>query len=130
MTKALDLGARGFIPKSGQREVMLSALNLVFAGGVYIPPEILLREEPSDPNLNPACTLLSKKPVRHAELGLTDRQIDVLKLMMTGKSNKAICRALNLAEPTVKNYVSAILKALRVSNRTEAVLFARDLDWK
>jgi len=41
---------------------------------------------------------------------LTDRQVDVLALMMQGKSNKAICRALDLAEPTVKNHVTAILK--------------------
>ena len=120
VAKALDLGAHGFIPKSGQREIMLSALNLVFAGGVYIPPEILSREEPSNPGLDRACTALSKKRVRPAELGLTDRQIDVLELMMTGKSNKAICRALHVAEPTVKNHVTAILKALKVTNRTEA----------
>ena len=44
--------------------------------------------------------------------------------MMQGKSNKAICRALNLAEPTVKNHVTAILKALNVTNRTEAVIKA------
>jgi len=42
--------------------------------------------------------------------------------MMQGKSNKAICRILNLAEPTVKNHVTAILKALKVTNRTEAVI--------
>jgi DNA-binding NarL/FixJ family response regulator len=46
----------------------------------------------------------------------------VLALLMQGKNNKLICRALNLAEPTVKNHVSAILKALGVSSRTEAVL--------
>ena len=44
--KALDLGALGFIPKSGQRDVMLSAFNLIFSGGVYIPPEILNRRAP------------------------------------------------------------------------------------
>ena len=59
-----------------------------------------------------------------AELGLTPRQVDVLALMMQGKSNKLICRHLHLAEPTVKNHVSAILKALGASNRTEAVLAA------
>lgn len=53
---------------------------------------------------------------------LTARQHDVLALMMQGKSNKAICRVLNLAEQTVKNYVSVILKALKASNRTEAVV--------
>src|SRR5260370_32084013 len=47
VVKALDLGALGFIPKSGQREVMLVALRLVLAGGTYIPPEILSRDEPS-----------------------------------------------------------------------------------
>jgi DNA-binding CsgD family transcriptional regulator len=55
-------------------------------------------------------------------IGLTARQRDVLAVMMQGKSNKAICRVLNLAEPTVKNHVTAILKALKVSNRTEAVI--------
>src|SRR5262245_6925874 len=53
---------------------------------------------------------------------LTARQRDVLAVMMQGKSNKAICRILNLAEPTVKNHVTAILKALKVTNRTEAVI--------
>jgi DNA-binding NarL/FixJ family response regulator len=53
---------------------------------------------------------------------LTARQHDVLALMMQGKSNKAICRVLNLAEQTVKNHVSAILKALKVASRTEAVV--------
>ena len=65
-----------------------------------------------------------------AELGLTERQIDVLALMMQGKSNKLICRALDLAEPTVKNHVSAILKALNVTNRTEAVLAVAALGWE
>jgi DNA-binding NarL/FixJ family response regulator len=54
--------------------------------------------------------------------GLTARQRDVLAVLLQGKSNKAICRILNLAEPTVKNHVTAILKALKVTNRTEAVI--------
>ena len=61
---------------------------------------------------------------RRATLGLTDRQVEVLALMMQGKSNKAICRALDLAEPTVSNHVTAVLKALNVTNRTEAVIAA------
>ena len=50
--------------------------------------------------------------------------------MMQGKSNKLICRALDLAEPTVKNHVSAISKALQVSNRTEAVLAVAAFGWE
>ena len=50
--------------------------------------------------------------------------VAIAGLMMLGKSNKAICRALDLAEPTVKNHVTAILKALKATNRTEAVIMA------
>ncbi len=46
--------------------------------------------------------------------------------MMQGRSNKAICRVLDLAEPTVKNHVTAILRALKATNRTEAVISARE----
>jgi DNA-binding NarL/FixJ family response regulator len=54
-------------------------------------------------------------------LGLTARQTDVLKLLAQGKPNKLICRDLTLSEGTVKVHVSAILKALRVRSRTEAI---------
>ena len=121
--KALDLGALGFIPKSGQREVMLSAFNLIFSGGVYIPPEILNRREPATaPRAAPPPSKAGA-----ADLGLTERQMEVLALMMQGKGNKAISRVLDLAEPTVKIHVSAILKALKVVNRTEAVIAATTL---
>jgi DNA-binding NarL/FixJ family response regulator len=130
VVKALDLGALGFIPKSGQREVMLSALQLVFAGGIYIPPEILVHDEPSPRQRDDKPPVASRPAVSPADLGLTERQVEVLWLMMQGKRNKAICRVLNLAEPTVKNHVTAILKALEVSNRTEAVIAVGELGWK
>ena len=64
-----------------------------------------------------------------ADVGLTSRQLDVLALIMRGQSNKAICRTLGLAEPTVKNHVSAILRALNVESRTEAVVRVGALGW-
>jgi DNA-binding NarL/FixJ family response regulator len=130
VVQALDLGALGFIPKSAGREVMMSALNLVFSGGVYIPPEILNPGEPGDVPPSPRRGATAKPQPSPADLGLTERQVDVLALMMQGKSNKAICRRLDLAEPTVKNHVTAILKALGVSNRTEAVLAASARGWE
>src|SRR6266436_1713920 len=120
-SRALDLGAVGVIPKSGQLEVMVNALQLLFAGRIYIPPEILARDEPSARQPDEQQPAADRRSVSPADLGLTERQVDVLSLMMQGKSNFAICRELNLAEPTVKNHVTAILKALKVSNRTEAV---------
>lgn len=122
MTAALENGAAGFIPKSATREVMQGALKLVFSGGVYVPPEILARPKA------PPVTQVSPSSLRAAaKMGLTERQVEVLQLMMQGMSNKAICRALDIAEPTVKNHVTAILRALGATNRTEAVLAASAL---
>ncbi|MCC6775365.1 MAG: response regulator transcription factor [Hyphomicrobiales bacterium] len=129
VVKALDIGALGFIPKTASREVLLGALRLILAGGIYIPPDILARTSsaaaPSHPTPDRGVP-----PPSPADVGLTDRQLEVLALMMQGKSNKLICRALDLAEPTVKNHVSAILKSLNVSNRTEAVLAVAAYGWK
>ncbi len=123
VNRALDLGAMGFIPKNAQREVMLRALQLVMSGNIYIPPEALARD-----NMLPGSRAkpTGADPSRPSQIGteLTDRQFDVLALMMKGKSNKVICRMLNLAEQTVKNHVTAILKALNATNRTEAVITA------
>ncbi|MGA2895208.1 MAG: response regulator transcription factor [Xanthobacteraceae bacterium] len=126
--KVLDLGAVGYIPKSARREVMMSALQLIFAGGVYIPPDILAREEPSQ---SVSIQQRNDRPiVSPSEIGLSGRQLDVLAQLMQGKNNKIICRVLGLAEPTVKNHVTAILKALKVTNRTEAVIAVNELGWK
>jgi DNA-binding NarL/FixJ family response regulator len=86
--KALDLGALGYIPKSARPEVMLSALQLVLAGGIYIPPEILASEKLPNPAASPP---VGDRPVvSPTDVGLTDRQLDVLALMMQGKNNKVI----------------------------------------
>ena len=127
--EALALGARGFLLKSGERRIMLMALKLVLAGGTYIPPEVLARErsgvEPRSTRDAPPTPTFNA-----AGLGLTGRQFDVLAAMMQGKRNKAICRDLNLAQPTVKNHVTAILRQLGVSNRVEAVLAIGALGWQ
>ena len=125
--KALNLGAQGYIPKSAQSDVILNALRLVTSGGTYIPPEILAQGEPLRGQWQRAGDQMRLSP---DDIGLTDRQMEVLALMMQGKNNKTICRALNLAEPTVKNHVTAILKALQVSSRTEAVVAANNRGWR
>jgi DNA-binding NarL/FixJ family response regulator len=119
--RALDLGAVGFIPKSTQRSVMLSGIQLVLSGGIYIPPEIFARDG-SQSVPAPLHVVTERSRVSPKDLGLTERQVEVLVLMMQAKSNKAICRVLHLSESTVKTHVAAIFKALRVTNRTEAVM--------
>jgi DNA-binding NarL/FixJ family response regulator len=124
VVRALDLGALGFIPKSAPRDVMVNALRLIFAGGIYIPAEALGRAESKEQQP------VAAGPTLPADLGFTERQLEVLALMMQGKSNKAISRILDVAEPTVKHHVTAILKALKVANRTEAVIEVGSLGWE
>lgn len=109
MRSVLDRGAMGFIPKSSSNQVMLSALQLVLSGGRYLPPELL-------------SAATAEAPGSGMDLKLTDRQRDVLKLMLQGRSNKEICRELGLAEPTVKIHVTAILRALNVTSRAQAIV--------
>ena len=121
---AIGAGAAGFIPKSSPNEVLLGALRLVLAGGKYLPPEALAPV--AGPGANAARPAAEK--VRSLEtLGLTDRQAQVLKLLAAGKSNKLICRELDLAERTVKAHISAVFRALGVTTRTQAALAAARL---
>ncbi|MBR1147039.1 response regulator transcription factor [Bradyrhizobium sp. AUGA SZCCT0431] len=122
--RAFKLGALGFITKTTEREVILNAIELVFSGGIYIPSEIL--EETTCPKLtNKLATGGSPK-----DLGLTDRQIEVLALLMKGKSNKIIAKTLNMAVPTVKNHITVVLKALSVTSRTEAIIKVGKMGWE
>jgi DNA-binding NarL/FixJ family response regulator len=122
VTRALDHGALGFIPKSSSNEVLASALKLVLAGGIYVPPEVLGRRGAE--LVSPSIAAGHRTP---AEIGLTERQAQILALIMKGKSNKLICRELDIAESTVKNQVTAIMKALNVTSRTQAVLAVNEL---
>jgi len=118
--RALDLGAMGYIPKTSSSQVMLSALRLVLSGGVYLPQIALATEAPNRPGAHARGTTAR-------DLGLTDRQCQVLALLLQGKPNKLICRELDLAEGTVKIHVAAILRALNVNTRTQAVVEASRL---
>lgn len=124
--RCLDLGAVGYIPKTLSNEAIRSALRLVASGCPYVPPQVLATEQPIRVRTDPVATR-SADP-RH--LGLTDRQIDVLRLILRGLPNKLICRHLALAEGTVKVHVSAVLRALGARNRTQAVIAASRIGLK
>ncbi len=115
VNQALEQGARGFLPKSSLNQVLISAIRLVAAGGVYVPPEALQKTaiKPAAPAPSAAVTVDS--------LGFTARQTDVFMLLLQGMSNKQICRQLDLAEPTVKIHVRGVLRTLSVSSRAEAI---------
>ena len=116
--QAVDLGAAGFIPKASIPAVLISALRLILAGGIYLPAQLLMRPLPSalDPQ-NPICTANALKLTER----LTGRQFDALMLAVKGKSNKQIARDLGVSEGTIKQHLSTAFRLLGVNNRTEAV---------
>jgi DNA-binding NarL/FixJ family response regulator len=123
--RALDMGAMGYIPKRSPNSVMLQALRLVLSGGIYVPAAAIAAEAAPGRALAVAAPPRTRTTAR--ELGLTDRQAEVLGCILQGLPNKLICRRLALAEGTVKIHVAAILRALNVHNRTQAVIEASRL---
>ena len=119
---AMRHGAMGFISKASSTTVLKQALHLVLSGGVYLPPDLMLEKlgtarQPLAAAMPPA----GRTEDALAQLGLTERQLQVLELMAHGDSNKHIARKLNVAENTVKVHMTAILKAFNVSSRAQAI---------
>jgi DNA-binding NarL/FixJ family response regulator len=138
--RAIDSGAMGFVPKKSSHAELYEALGMVMGGSMYVPPAMLgleigrnrlpggdtvpdVMRATGDPPLGPGV-----RPDPHqklpslAEVGLTPRQTEVLALLLQGLPNKLIARQLNLSVETVKDHVAAVLRALGVSSRTQAVL--------
>ena len=107
----LARGASGFIPKSARGSVLLDALRQVLAGHVYVP-EVVDGGEGGVPI---------------AGRVLTGRQIEVLRLLARGLTNREIAEVLRISEETAKTHVKHIYEALDVSNRTEAAMRMREL---
>ncbi|WP_454902632.1 LuxR C-terminal-related transcriptional regulator [Variovorax gossypii] len=134
MRSALERGVLGFIPKAYSPEVMLSAVRLVLAGGVYVPPMMLTALPPGivagvAPQAveTPSRGGAGSQTLEHLRNVLTERQVEVLQLLSQGKPNKLIGRSLGISEGTVKIHLAAIFRALNVRNRTEAVVAAQAL---
>lgn len=127
MVKAIDCGAVGYLTKSMTRNIMMTAIELVMAGGVYLPPALM------KPNVQlPDASTRASGADEIVQLAqrvarLTDRQRDVLRYICLGKPNRAIAEELNISLHTVKNHVAGVLKALEVKNRTAAAMVAEQL---
>jgi DNA-binding NarL/FixJ family response regulator len=119
----LESGARGFLSKRSPRRVVLEALRLVLFGGTYVPPEALREAAPAagETAVRPLADRATRGGDQLASIGLTPRQLDVLALLVQGNSTKQMCRALNLAEGTIKVHTAAILRALNAASRTQAI---------
>ncbi|HZE90866.1 MAG TPA: response regulator transcription factor [Rhizobacter sp.] len=130
--RSIDMGAMGFVPKRASNETLCDALRMVMSGGIYIPPMTIGDGRPAAPEHAPHAGPLDATGRREAtryrshaslaSLGLTPRQNDVLALLLKGHPNKLIARELGVSVETVKDHVAAVLRALKVSSRTQAVL--------
>lgn len=129
MKTLLELGVRGYIPKSYSPDIMLSAVRLVLSDGVYVPPMLLTPDMPvpAGPPLGNSHARDARDSLEALRTLLTNRQIDVLRLLAQGKPNKSIARDLNISEGTVKIHLAAIFRALNVRNRVEAVVASQQL---
>jgi DNA-binding NarL/FixJ family response regulator len=129
---AIAAGASGYIPKTSTPELMLGALRLVLANGVYLPMELLrgaaaatspeaaklaepVAERP--PGVAPA----APRPLLPTPPHLTARQWEILRLALRGVPNKVVAEQLGIAPGTVKSHLSTIYRALNVRNRVEAI---------
>lgn len=121
--RAIENGAMGYVPKSSSPEVLLSALQIVLAGSIYLPP-LALKDLGAD-GVAPSPTI-SNEPDDRRRLDdlLSPRQLEVLHKAIAGKSNKLIARELDISDATVKAHLAAAYVALGVHNRTEAVYVA------
>lgn len=120
ITRVMNLGASGFIPKSFSGEQLLVAVRQVLAGEIFRP-----RGTGNGKRLDNVVPLPPGRGgagVSPTEIGLTERQAQVLALLARGLSNREIAAHLELSEGTVKIHVTAILKALGVASRTQALI--------
>jgi len=116
--RVLNAGALGYIPKSATAQTVVSALTLVLSGNIYVPPLLVSAATRAvDQAANGGPRSVSQ---------LTDRQVDVLRHLRDGLSNKEISARLGIAEKTVKVHIAAIFKTLNVVNRTQAAKFLHD----
>lgn len=120
----LDLigdGVAGFVPKTSGTEIILAAIELVLAGGRYMPPRVAELAAQTQAGIDPPAGTRAPKPA------VTIRQADVLRLVAEGYSNKEIARALELSPATVKTHVAQAIAAIGAANRTDAAMRATAL---
>lgn len=122
--QSLDLGAMGYVTKRSSNEALVAALRTVLSGGLHVPTHLFEKSghEGTD-GAGAAPGGGQRVPQSLIErLGLTARQADVLAGILRGLPNKLIARELGLSTETVKVHVASVLRALKVSTRTQAIV--------
>ena len=136
--RAIDHGAMGFVPRRASSAMLFDALRLVMSGGIYVPPmtlggepmqaaggdtvpDVMRQSAPPTRPLPPPPEAAPRTPSLES-LGLSPQQMEVLMHLLQGRPNRLIAKELALTPEVVKTEVAAVLRALGVSTRTQAVL--------
>ena len=115
LIKAIDFNCDGYILKDSDFDTLKNAIMTVYEGQTYIEPTLVTL-------LN--VRLAERDLMKDKSKELTRREVEVLKMIASGSSNKEIASTLSISERTVKNHVSNIFKKIDVSDRTQAAVFA------
>jgi len=124
--QVLAIGAMGFISKTANSEEIIAALQQVLQGHVYLPVTTLDRKS-FRTDFATAQLLADKRVTRNIHHGLTPRQIEVIKYLAKGQTNKEIALAMDISESTIKIHLSDIYYKLGVNSRSQAILVATQL---
>lgn len=124
MRRAMQLGAVGYLVESVSAQDLITSLEVVVANGAVFPPDLL--SQLSEVAVEPQRLLqgVQRRADGSPFQGLSAREVSILEGLMLGESNKVIARKLEIAEATVKVHVKAILRKVRVRNRTQAAMWA------
>lgn len=114
LIKTVQLGALGYVLKDAESSILIEAIRKVHNGGTYIPSDLAAE-------LIKGYGAALKKSEDNE---LTERELEVLKAIADGMSNKEIASALYISEKTVKNHISNIFRKLNISDRTQAAIYA------
>jgi two-component system, NarL family, nitrate/nitrite response regulator NarL len=129
MMRALHAGVSGLCSTSTDRAALLKALELVMLGETFIASALVLTildeaSQAHESGLNITSALAPTNDTATRAHNLTSREVEILKRLMEGESNKVIARKLDIAEATIKVHIKSILRKVQVKNRTQAALWA------
>ncbi|MFT5742166.1 MAG: DNA-binding NarL/FixJ family response regulator [Paracoccaceae bacterium] len=122
---ALESGVHGYVSKAASVDELSEALSMICKGFVYIPP--IFPDLPTHPEQNQYFALGEAKARTINYPHVTPRQKEIIELLVTGKSNKEMARAMDISEGTVKFHLSSAFRLLNATNRVEAATAGMDL---
>ena len=120
--KCFESGVHGFVSKNSPMQIFVQAIQIVLAGGVYVPPSVTQFKD-----LEPTDIRKATEAAEDNQLHFTPKQREVFEKLMLGVPNKVIARELGIAEGTVKAHLHSIYQSLRVKNRAQAIIRAQQL---